>query len=144
MKKLVSQAGFSLITAIFLLVAAALLISSIINLSVVQHSTVVMSVQGARAFQAARSALEYGIFRALNEDTCNASESLTFPATEPALNGFDVNLSCEVTTHLEDAVQVNVYELSATASSGNYALGAASNPDFVSRVVRVTVSNQPP
>lgn len=139
-----SQRGFSLVTAIFLLVVVAALMSSIINLSVVQHSTVVMSVQGARALQAARSALEYGVFLALNSDTCNVSQPLSFLPAEPALNSFNISLSCVMTPHLEDTRTVNVYELSATASSGTYALGTVANPDFVSRSIRVTVSNQPP
>jgi MSHA biogenesis protein MshP len=138
------QKGFSLITAIFLLTVVALLMSSMINLSGVQHSTVVMSVQGARAFQAARSALEYGIFLALNSGTCNNSEALSFAATEPALQAFDISLGCTSTTHDEGIGTVTVYELSATASSGSYALGAVANPDYVSRSIRVTVSNQPP
>ena len=144
MNKKWSQKGFSLITAIFLLVAVAGLMASMINLSVVQHSTVVMGVQGARALQAARSALEYGVFLALNSGTCNASESLSFMAAEPALNVFDVALGCEITTHQEDTRQVNVYVLSATARSGSFTLGSFANPDFVSRTIRVTVSNEPP
>lgn len=138
------EKGFSLITAIFLLVGVAVLMVSLINLSVVQHSTVLMSQQGARAFQAARSALEYGVFLALNTGTCNASEPLSFQPAELALNAFNVSLSCSVSTHLEDTREVKVYELTSTASSGAYAIGAVANPDFVSRSLRVTVSNQPP
>lgn len=144
MRRIGTQKGFSLVTAIFLLVAVAVLMGSIINLSGVQHSTIVMGVQGARAFQAARSALEYGVYLALNSGTCNASEPLAFVPAEPALNPFNVTLSCFLTTHLEDTTQINVYELQATASSGSFAVGSVANPDFVLRSIRVTVSNQPP
>ena len=44
MNKFNRQSGFSLITAIFLLVVVATLISYMVNLSVVQHTTVAMSV----------------------------------------------------------------------------------------------------
>ena len=144
MKRYRSQKGFSLVTAIFLLTTVAVLMGSMINLSGVQHSTVVMSVQGARAFQAARSALEYGVSLALNNGTCNASQALVFQAAEPALNSFNISLGCSSSTHVEDARSITVYELSATASSGAYALGTVANPDYVSRSIRVTVSNQPP
>lgn len=144
MKKNSSQKGFSLVTAIFLLVVVAVLMGNMINLSGVQHSTVVMSVQGARAFQAARSALEYGVFLALNNDTCNSNEPLSFPSGIPALSAFDITLDCVPGTHLEDTREVKVYELTATASSGVYSIGAIANPDFVSRRIQVTVSNEPP
>lgn len=138
------QKGFSLITAIFLLVVLATLMGYMVSLRSVQQSTIVMSVQGARAFQAARSALEYGIFLALNSATCNASETINFSATDVSLAPFSVDLSCTLTTHVEGLRQINVYQLSAVSSRGNYALGSAANPDYVSRRIRVTVSNEPP
>ncbi len=144
MKRFVRQAGFTLITAIFLLVVLAGLMSYLVNISVVQHSTVAMSIQGARAMQAARSALEYGVFRALDSGTCNASETVTFAGDGVGLQAFSVDLTCAASVHSEGATLVNFYELVATATSGSYASGANASPDYVSRRIRVTVSNQPP
>ena len=142
--KIFGQKGFSLITAIFLLVVLATLMGYMVSLRVVQQSTIVMSVQGARAYQAARSALEYGIFQALNTATCNASETLTFSADDLSLAPFSVDLSCSLSVHTEGPRQINVYQLTALASRGNYTSGGAANPDYVSRRIRVTVSNEPP
>ena len=139
-----NQNGFSLITAIFLLVVLAVLMVNMVKLGGVQHSTVVMGAQGARAYQAARSGLEFGIYQALNANTCNASQTLNFTAAHSALAGFSVLLECSLSTHLENASQVNVFELTATASRGVYTMGASANPDYVSRRIRVTVSNNPP
>ncbi|MBT3206159.1 MAG: pilus assembly protein MshP, partial [Gammaproteobacteria bacterium] len=58
--KTLNQQGFSLITAIFLLVVLATLMGYMVSLRVVQQQTVVMSIQGARALQAARAGIEYG------------------------------------------------------------------------------------
>lgn len=143
-----TQHGFSLITAIFLLVVLAALLSYLVNISAVQHTTVAMSVQGARALQAARSALEYGIFRSLNGLACSpgvdTTETLTYASDGIGLQAFAVELTCSASVHTEGVSTVNFYELVATASSGVYASGANANPDFVSRTIRATVSNTPP
>jgi MSHA biogenesis protein MshP len=144
------QAGFSLVTAIFLLVVLAGLLGYMINLSVVQHNTVVMSFRGALAMQAARSALDSAFYRVLKVGfDCNADPGLggpvSFSAAEaPALQSFTVNLSCYESNHVEGADTITVYELTAIASSGSYSSGAGANPDFVSRRIRATVSILPP
>ena len=142
-RKIFRQRGFSLVTALFLLVVLAMLMGYLVNLSGVQHATVVMSVQGARALQAARSGLEYGVYQALN-GSCNASETVSFTASEPALQTFTVTLSCSSSSHVEGTSTVNYYELTALAESGSYNIGPNANPDYVSRQIRVTVSNEPP
>ncbi len=144
MTKMHAQNGFSLVTAIFLLAVLAVLMVNIVGLGVNQQATVVMGVQGARAFQAARSALELGIFQALNGDLCNASQTLSFQPVDTALQGFSVDLQCSFSDHVENSSTVRVYRLTATASRGGYTQGAAANPDYVSRRIHVTVSNNPP
>jgi MSHA biogenesis protein MshP len=144
MKQRMEISGFSLVTALFLIVVLAVLAGYMINLRGVQQSTVVMSVQGARGLQAARAGLEYGAFRALIAGSCNASETITFGTAEPALEPFSVALTCSQSAHTEDVTTINFYELTATATSGNYAVGSNANPDYVSRRLRITVSNEPP
>ena len=117
---------------------------NIVKLSSVQHSTVVMAAQGARAYHAARSGIEFGIHQALNAGICNASQTLGFQPADTSLQGFSVALQCALTSHQENTSVINVYTLTATASRGAYSLGAAANPDYVSRTIRVTVSNDPP
>ena len=53
--------GF-LMAALFLLVVLAALGLVAVKLSVVQHHTVSLTLQSARAFQAAQSAIEYGAY----------------------------------------------------------------------------------
>ncbi|MBC8209948.1 MAG: pilus assembly protein MshP [Gammaproteobacteria bacterium] len=149
--KLSGQAGFSLITAIFLLVVVATLMSYMVNLSVVQHTTMAMSVQGARALQAARAGIEYGAYQALLDPVsgpawCAATpDSLSFDAVaEPALSAFNVTLNCTSSNHAEGATVVTFFDISALAESGTYAQGANANPDYISRRIRITVSAEPP
>lgn len=144
MRRQANQLGFSLIAAIFLLAVLAVIMVNVIRLGVVQHSTVALGLQGARGLQAARAGIEYGVFRALNDGICNASESLSFPSAATVLAGFTVETECAVTSHIEGSRQVDVYQFTATASYGAYAAGSAANPDYVQRKIRATVSNSPP
>ncbi len=141
-----TQKGFSLVTAIFLLVVLAGLLGYMVNLSVVQHNTVAMAVRGAQAMQAARSALDYAIFQVLSAGAgCGGvAAAVGFGAAEPALAPFTVGLTCAASIHQEGPVNVTVYELTAQATSGAYASGANANPDYVSRRIRATVSTPPP
>ena len=59
------QGGFSLITAIFILVIFAALGAAMVTFSTVQHTTVAMDIQSARAYQAARAGIEWGAYEAL-------------------------------------------------------------------------------
>lgn len=139
------QCGFSLITAIFLLVVLAGLMTYMIRLSSIQHTTVVMGVQGARALQAARSAMDFAIDRALNSGGCGSvttASPITF--TQPALQSFSVTLSCTSSSHTEAAIPFDVFTLTAEATAGNYLSAGVANPDYVSRRIRATVSNTPP
>lgn len=141
----VRQCGFSLVTAIFLLAVLAVLMVNMVNLGVSQQATVVMGVQGARALQAARSGIEFGIFEALNNGNCPPpSPTLVFGAADNGLAGFSVTIACTSSLHAESGSSVRVYELEATATNGNYIRGGLANPDYVSRQIRATVSNNPP
>ena len=145
MKSSLRQRGFSLVTAIFLLAVLAVLMVNMVNLGVNQQATVVMGVQGARALQAARAGIEYGIFEALNNNNCPPSPAtLVFGTADNGLQGFSVAISCNSTVHAEAGSNVQVYELEAIASNGNYIRAGMANPDYVSRQIRATVSNNPP
>lgn len=139
-----SQRGFSLVTAIFLLVVVAGLVGYMVSLAVVQHSSQAMAVQGSRALQAARSGLDYAAFRALESGICPASETLSFGADEPALRAFRVTLGCAASTHVEAGASLNFYRLTALAETGSYSQNGLASPDYVSRRLRMTVSTSPP
>jgi MSHA biogenesis protein MshP len=53
------SSGFALIAAIFLLVVVAGLVEYITHIGVVQQTTVVCGLQGARAIQEARCGIEW-------------------------------------------------------------------------------------
>ena len=132
-KILQPQRGFALLSALFILVVLAGLGVVAVRLAGVQHHSVSLTMQSARAFGAAQSGIEYGAYRALTSGSC-APVTLAF--SEGGLNGFNVNVTCTATSHAEGISTTTVYMLQAFAWSGNYA-----TPDYVSRRIQATVTD---
>jgi len=72
--------GFALILAVFLIVSLAAVGTYLLTVSNVQVETGVMDEQGARAYQAARTGIEWGAYQVLRNANC--------PTTSFALVGF--------------------------------------------------------
>jgi len=127
------QSGISLVPALFLLIVLAALGVVAVRLTAVQTQTVVLAMQSARAFSAARTGIDWSAYQALVNGSC-ASATLTL--TEGGLNGFSVDTRCSVTSHSEGPQTVSVYTIEAFASSGVY-----GTPDYVSRRIRSTITD---
>ena len=142
MKTLQHESGFSLVTAIFLLVVLASVGAFMITIGGSQRTTSVAAIQGARAYQAARSGLEWGVWRVLNanmpEDCTTITANPAFSFTVDGLNQFNVNVTCSVTDHTESGDTVQVYVITSVATFGTY--GAQ---EYVRRQVTATVSPPP-
>jgi MSHA biogenesis protein MshP len=91
--RLSRQAGVGLVTAIFLLVVLSGLAVAMVSLYTSQQASSNLDLQGARAYQAARAGLEWGLFQQMRGGSCVADT--TFPmAAATSLSGFTVNVSC--------------------------------------------------
>jgi MSHA biogenesis protein MshP len=130
-----AQRGFTLIASIFLLVVVAVLVVYMTNIRVVQQTTLLYGVQGARAGLAARSGIEWGIYQSIVNGSCAATTS--YP--DPNFAGFSVEVQCAATTHTEAAQPINVYQLTAIARSGVF-----GSLDYVQRRIQASVSLDPP
>ncbi len=128
--------GFTLITALFLLTAVAVLSVYMINARNVQQTTLVYSLQGARAMQAARAGVEWGIYDSIVGGNCS---NTSFTPTGVALSAFNVSLSCSSSAHTEGTTTVITYRLTSTATTGAY-----GTLDYVYRSLQASVSIQPP
>ena len=138
------QRGFALVAAIFIVVVLAMLGIMMVTIGGMERATASAAVQGARAFYAARSGVEWGTFGALNNTapTCGAAPSTpttnTFNLAVTGLNGFTVSVVCSYTTHRERSDTYNVYVITATATSGGF-----GDADHVSRTLHATVTDAP-
>ena len=120
------DAGFTLVQAIFVVVVLSLLGVAMVRLIGVQSSTSVLALQGTRAYQAARSGLEWGAARAKAGGSCNGNMTI---------EGFSVNVSCSDQQFTEGSIgPYHVYKISAIATFDSY-----GSPDFVSRRVEMKV-----
>lgn len=157
-----SLRGFAILSAIFILVVLAALGAFILSVSSQQQIGSALDVQGARAYQAARAGIEWGVYQV--QSTANYNFSYGNPATavgaaNPNLRscatanssfdalGFRVTVTC-TRTPVDDAPANNpnnspaVYSLQATACNQANA-GACPNTDspgnlYIERRLTVT------
>ena len=139
MKKL--QTGFSIVSAIFLLVVLAFLGAAMVTFSTNQQQSAAMDVMGARAYQAARAGVEWGAYQVLRVGpaACVAATPLPPGTLANTLSGFAVVVTCAATAASEVSVAtgtVTVYDLSSTATQG-----VVGQPDYVERRIQVSITN---
>jgi Tfp pilus assembly protein PilX len=92
-RPMVSQRGFSLFSAIFLLVMLSALGAAIVKVTSSSQIASALDIQGERAYQAARTGIEWGLYRQLRGESCVAATSFALPAGS-TLAGFTVTVSC--------------------------------------------------
>jgi MSHA biogenesis protein MshP len=133
------QRGAALMSAIFLLVVIGGLIAYLLKMSGLQHSSVALDLLGARAYQASRAGVDWGVYRALRDASCAASSSFGLAG---GLNDFTVTVECADTPYTEiDATVKHVYSIRATACNQPVA-GAcpgAAGPFYVERQLQALV-----
>ena len=132
------QAGFSIISAIFLLVVLSALAAFIVNISSGQHVSAAADVRGAQAYQAARAGIEWGAYQVLDPNSAAASATAAAcpgATTFSPFTGFSVSVTCASSTHTENGNNISVYKFSSVATSGT-----AGTIDYVQRQMDVTVA----
>jgi MSHA biogenesis protein MshP len=139
------QAGVGIVTAIFLLVVLAGLATAMVSLYTAQQTSTNVDLLGARAYQAARAGMEWGLFRQTRANSCAASTRLALPAGT-TLSAFTVVVRCTANgsgTLAHATITASACNL--TDSEGNCNCDASTsgscvpstNPDTVNRRVEV-------
>lgn len=141
--------GFTLVSAIFLLVVLTALGAALLNFATVQSVSSQLDVQGARAYQAARAGIEWELYQQLRLGSC-PSTSFGMPAGS-SLSTFTVTVACTHKTYdssaavdgiqLATGMRINIYQVTATACnqpSGGSCPGTPNGPDYVERQLQVT------
>jgi MSHA biogenesis protein MshP len=132
------QAGFSIVSAIFLLVVLAALGAAMVTFSTVQHATSAQDLEASKAYQAARAGIEWGLFQVMQPGTAPAATVCATPGLALAgnLSGFTVVVACTRTSATEGGAAVEIYQITSTASQG----GPAGSMHYVERQLQVTAS----
>jgi len=151
--------GFSLVAAIFLLTILAALGAFIVTVSTSQQLGSALDVQGARAYQAARAGIEWGVYQVQstpaynfsygtpavavgsanpNSRACPASPAAFVP-TAPTLAGFTVVVVCSANP--DGFGGPTVYQITSTACNqpvGGACSNSAPGSNYVERQLQVS------
>jgi len=146
------QAGFSVVAAIFLLVVLSLLAVLIASVTGMQQASGQLDVLGVRAYQAARTGVQWGAYQVLDpgnaEPACGIASCPVSPQNLPAmtgsLSGFTVTVTCAQTANTTEGNQnLRVFQIVATACnqpSAGSCPNAAPSTDYVERQVQAVLS----
>ncbi len=143
--------GFTMVSALCVLIVLAALGAALSQISVRQHLGSAAEIEAARAFQSARAGLEWASFQVLRNPAPPAAAPACFATTSFALAGlagFTVTVSCSRTpgsgTIADGGAALAFYRLVANAcnapSGGACPAGAAPTQTYVERQLTWTVS----
>jgi len=144
------ERGFSIITAIFLLVVLSLLGAFIVSVTGLQQSSLQLDVQGVRAYHAARAGIEWGAWQVLDPNNsigtpalpvCPASTNLTGLAG--SLSPFTVTVTCSATINApttEGLRNIGAYQIIATACNQPPCPNPTPASGYVERQLQATLS----
>ncbi|QQN50759.1 pilus assembly protein MshP [Stutzerimonas balearica] len=129
------QGGFGLVAAMFLIIVIAGAIAAMWRTSVTQTATSSLALQQARAYQAARAGLEWGIWHFLNGSCDFASFRI------PGFDGFHVTVDCPSDQRME---YTDLHEEQAQSMVSQHIIATATyavvgNPDYVYRQLSAVV-----
>lgn len=133
MKRPARSRGFTLVTAVFLLVVVALVAGYALSIGTTQRADTTLSLLGKRGDFAARSGLEWGIAKVVQDNTCPVGTS--FMPAGTGIDGFSVAVSCSSATVTEGASTYPIFTLTVTATRGS-----EGSEDFARRTVSAQVS----
>ncbi len=132
-----TEHGFSIITAIFLIVVIALVAAFMVSIGNVQRTTSPFSMIATRAHFAALSGVEWSVHRVLENPAAPAcfATPVTFALAGPGSGNFSVTCTCVETEVTEGADDYSVFDLEVTAE-----FGSSGQEDYFRRVVAASVS----
>ncbi len=132
--------GFALMMAIFVLVTLAAIGTYLLTISTGQLEAAIQDEQGARAYQAARSGIDWGAYQQLRNGSCLAPiQSLVF--TQPGLAGFRAEVTCvALVNEPEGGTAVNVFRITATGCNSNACGPANTAATYVERQLELILT----
>ena len=136
-----------MLTAVFLLVVLAGLSAAMVGVFSAQQQSSALDIMGVRADQAARSGLEWGLYRQLRVQppavTCFSGTPVTFalPAAT-TMAGFSVTVSCTAGANVAGNT-TNRWTITAVACNKPGASGcpnASADADYIQRRVQAQLN----
>ena len=135
--------GFALMLAIFLIVTIAAIALYLITVSTGQSQAVTQDEQGSRAYQAARTGIEWGAYQVLIKSTCPASTTLPLAQTGlPGVTFYAVVTCSTVGSETEAGTPLSVFQLTSKGCNQSpcAALGSDAGATYVERELSLTLA----
>jgi len=132
------QHGFSIITAIFLLVVLAVLGAAMVSFSTTQQQSSAIDVMGSRAYQAARAGIEWAAYQIVNNPSSSTAATCSNTFAQGSLGGtlapFSVNVTCTSTAITGDSFTY-IYYVSSVACTAATCPGTPGNANYIERAI---------
>lgn len=133
--------GFAATTVIVILLMLVVFGTVMVVTSSTQQAGSALDLQSAKAYQAARAGVEFGIYRALQAGSCAASTTIAHTGN---LAGFSVTVTCTSTLHNEAGTDVTLYQITSSGCNQpdpNCPVAGAPGAFYVERQLRVTAGS---
>lgn len=135
------ESGFSLVTAIFLLVVLASLGAMMVTFFTVQQQSSTKDVLGSRAYQAARTGIEWAALGVTQTAAgslwggCATGATFAAGTLGGTLAPFSVAVTCTSAAFTEGTGTIHIYDITSTATGVNGATPGST--DYVEREIKV-------
>lgn len=130
--------GVSIVTAVFLLVVLGGVGTAVVTVATTQRQAAAVDLLGTRAYEAARTGVDYGLYQFLgNNGTC-ATANFTAPG---ALAAMTVSVTCAQTptAGAPALVQTRITATACNRPANGACPNGAPGIDYVQRVVQVVL-----
>lgn len=131
--------GFTLVSAIFLLVILAMLGAFMVTFSTTQHIDSANDLQGSRGYRAARMGSEW-VVASICGPVAGCTSPLTACPASPSVmgttpDGFTVTVTCAMNSYSEGVATRNVFWITSTATTG----GSPGSLGYIERSINAFV-----
>lgn len=134
-----AQRGFSLISAIFIVLILAALAGYAASVAIDQSHASALDALGARALAAARSGAEWGAYQSLRLNSCAASTTLSLAGTP--IDPMSVVVTCARTTGNEAGTTLTFDSVTALACNQATCPNAGAGANYVERQITMVVAH---
>lgn len=141
------QTGFVLVLAVFMLVSLAAIAAYLLTISTLQVQTAVQDELSVRAYQSARTGVDWAAYQVLRAPgqpfatSCAGGSSTQTIALAGQLAGFSVAVACQAgASQTEGANSYRAYNITATGCNQASCPGTA-NAIYVERQLKITLVN---
>jgi MSHA biogenesis protein MshP len=138
--RLYRSRGVGIVTAIFLLVVLSGIGAAIVTFATAQQQAGVLDLLGTRAYEAARTGIEYGLYQNQRNNVPCPAANFAGPGS---LSQMTISVTCSQTSsQMADGTSLTRTAITATACnqpSNGACPNAAPGVDYVQRVVQVVI-----